>query len=93
MTVRRFLDASTAHVSEATRRRIDDGEIGAPVYPHPNGYGWFLYVLDESNDDDTIPADLSEVFDCARQNACDYVLLDRDGPVIANLARYDQADA
>lgn len=88
MAVRKFLDASTAHVSLATRRYIEDGEVGTSVYPHPDGYGWFLYVPDEDGESDDTPADLRELFAYARERECDYVCLDCDGPILYDLPAY-----
>lgn len=90
MTVRKFLDLSTGHLTPETRQRIDDGEISIrSVYPHPDGYGWLIYVLPEDYEFDG-PADLGKVLEYARHLDCDYVLFDCDGLRIANLPRYEE---
>lgn len=89
MTIRKFLDLSTAHLTPATRQRIDDGEGPATAYPHPESYGWLIYV-DESNILE-IYEDFPDLLACmkaARQQDCDYILFDRDGPAVDYLTQY-----
>lgn len=91
MTVRKFLDLSTGHLTQATRNLMDsaDRPINA-VYPHPDGYGWLVYVPLEVREETTEPpADLRACLRWARHLKCDYILFDCDGPLIEELPSYD----
>lgn len=93
LDIRSLIVISTAHVSEATARRLDT----TPVEEWPwvggrySSYGWFLYAHDENTavGDDAIPDDLMAVMKWVFSQGCDYVLLDRDGDVVDGLGIYD----
>jgi len=91
MTVRRFLDVSTAHVSEESRRQLSSGELEGAfvVYPHPHGCGWFLYIFPDERMD-AAPRDLHAIRSYAIAERCAYVCLDRDGPLIDGLPIYEE---
>ena len=86
--VRRFLDLSTAHLHPDTRELLDHNTGPSTVYPHPNGYGWFIYVPDDPatpfGSFKPLP-DLQAAVDLARTLDCAYLLFDRDGPLIHGL--------
>ncbi|MDN5925703.1 MAG: hypothetical protein L0I29_01350 [Hyphomicrobiales bacterium] len=91
--VRRFIVISTGHVTEKTAKFLD----GAPGDEWPclggkyGDYGWFLYAHDENcgAGKDAIPDDLFAVMTWAREQRCDYVLLDCDGDQVDALPHYD----
>lgn len=91
--LRRFLVLSTAHVSEATAKRLDGSPVADwPCLGGPYGeYGWFLYAHDENAGvgKDRIPDDLFAVMTYVRKQGYDYLLLDCDGDEVADLPCFD----
>jgi hypothetical protein len=92
--VRRFLDISTGHLQPKTRWMVEEKAVIGPIYDHPDGFGWLVYVPDpqrvaEWEGPDPIPADLIACFDKARELRCDYILFDCDAQPIDGLPLYD----
>ncbi|SEA87488.1 DUF6915 family protein [Rubrimonas cliftonensis] len=86
---RPMLDASTGHLSPATRDALDALEDAeAPTTFLRGPFGWLVYVASEPGLR-TWPEDLEAVLAYARERACDYVLFDRDGPVVDALAWFE----
>lgn len=93
MTVRYFLDASSGHLSPETWTWLDDQTADDVVRDPRNRsagilggrtrHGWFIHAPEEP--DATIPADLAALLQYARQQSCDYVLLDCDALPMADL--------
>lgn len=96
MTVRKFLDISTGHLRPSTRDAIDAGAFSITAHPHPDGYGWFIYVPTDPAHFEEVeampPNDLRRVLDYARAQDCDYVLFDRDAGPIADLPWYGDSE-
>lgn len=98
--IRKFLDCSTAHVSDEARDWLNemgqanahaDSTIG-PLAHHVaiNNYGWWVYVpVDPSTTTDRFPCDLMEVFEYARRKNCDYILFDCDAGIIEGLPTFE----
>jgi hypothetical protein len=80
---------STGNLSEATRQRGLDGELGLRTIPHE--YGFICHVPDAGDDDDgdSIPEDLDAALGIARAMGCNWINFDCDGSVICALAYYD----
>ena len=86
MTVRRFLDVSSGHLSAATWEWLDtisaDDTLRDPRNPHAGilggrtRHGWFVWASDAPPA--TVPADLATLMRLARQRDCEYLLLDGD---------------
>lgn len=81
--VRPFLDLSTAHLSPATHKWLDDvcaqqkrGDPGSWASCTP--FGWFLWAHDEESDLTEFPADLQACMLKAQALGCHYILFDRD---------------
>lgn len=91
MTVRKFLDLSTAHLTAETRDAIEAHTINGPVYDHPDGCGWLIWVTVDKDSDIECgePPDLVAARDLARGLGCDYILFDSDGPIIDGLPVHD----
>lgn len=88
--IRSFLDLSTGHLTPATRQRFEDGEqLCGPVYPHPEGFGWFVWVGEHGDDATDAPADLVACFNRARKERCEYICFDCDAPMIDQLPIYE----
>jgi len=95
MSVRKFLDLSTGHLSPRDRdqltRVFDQGPLYAPGSCLVGPYGWMIYAEEEPD-----PLTWSEVpglaalLARARELDCDYVLLDADGPVDETLPFFDE---
>lgn len=93
--VRRFLDLSTGHLPHADRvlltRLIDQDDDALPSSVHVGPYGWFFYVGDAPNFARwTGSPALRNIFTRAQALACDYVLLDADGPADDILPFFDE---
>lgn len=98
---RKFLDASTAHVSEESAKWLDEqGRLAAAVNTDDDEHpviqigrlttGWFFYADPEDAPfSDPIPADVVALMREARKRGCHYVLLDRDAPAIDGLPVYE----
>lgn len=90
---RRFVVISTAHVSEATAKRLDNTSPKEwPCVGGPYGeYGWFLYAHDENAGvgPDAIPDELFDVMSWARRQGFDYILFDYDADQVAELPAFD----
>lgn len=99
--LRKFLDASTAHVSEESAKWLDEqGRLAAAVNTdddeHPAIHvgrlvtGWFFYAdPEDAPSADPVPADVVALMREARKRGCHYVLLDRDAPEIDGLPVYE----
>lgn len=109
MTVRTFLDLSTAHLSPDARAWLSESATAnhAANY-HGVGHGaplgcvgatlcgWFFSAPPVDGPDfcdHGIPEDLYPVIRHARQMECFYILADADGEIIDGLAIYDEENA
>ena len=81
MAFLRYLDLSTAHLTDET--------LNDPVHHHIADYeeGLFFYVPEEI--DDECPSDLAIVLEYAKINACAIVRFDADGDVIDALPVFE----
>ena len=90
--IRAVLDLSTAHLTTDTRDLLDrwgvisatDGAI-SPIVAS-TGCGWFVHVNETRGAD--VPDDLWACIEAGRAMNCDYLLFDRDGDELAELAVY-----
>ena len=89
MSVRCILDASSGHLSPQTWTWLDE-QTSDEVVREPGNrggrtrHGWFIYAAEAPAA--PIPADLATLMQYARQQDCDYVLLDCDSLPMADLA-------
>ena len=84
--IRKFLDASSGHLSAATWQWLDEqttddvvrdpANRSAEILGGRTRHGWFVYASEEPAP--PIPADLAVLMRHARQRGCEYVLLDMD---------------
>ncbi len=93
LETRRFVVISTAHVSEATAKRLNSTPPKHwPCLGGPYGeYGWFLHAHDENAGvgSDAIPDELFDVMIWARRQRFDYILFDCDADQVAELPAFD----
>ncbi|MCL4743870.1 MAG: hypothetical protein KJZ83_00495 [Burkholderiaceae bacterium] len=90
--IRYFLDLSTAHLTEDTRKRWSDGEFDKVLSYDANDYGWWLWTGTENEMLGDIPEDLMTVIAYARNIGCDWIKFDCDGEHVAGLTVYDSAE-
>lgn len=93
MTIRRFLDASSGHLSPETWTWLDEQtcdeavrdprHAGAGILGGRTRHGWFLYAGDAPPA--SIPADLVVLLRHARNRGCEYIALDCDALPLEDL--------
>ena len=93
------LELSTAHVSKATAKVLDDtlAERGQAwqensiILDDHRGYGWWVWIAtdDIEEHDAKLPEDLRKVVQFARGIGCTWVLLDQDADTIEKLPTYE----
>lgn len=91
---RRFLDASSDHLSPETWAWLDaqttdealrdpDNRLGTELLGGRTRYGWLVYANDSPTE--PVPADLLAVLRLARARGCAYVLFDSAAPPVPDL--------
>jgi len=92
--IQRTLTVSTLHLSDKSRRLLEEGQLDVLTIPH--GYGWIVWV-DEDHvmyNPQEIEADIWAILLVAKAEACQWVRFDCDGPILGGLAQYEwEADA
>lgn len=91
MVVRKFLDLSTAHLRPETVDLIDGEHSPVLRFPHPDEYGWFIYVDEDWAVEDcsqSAPQDLVECLRYAAKAGCPYILFDCDAEIDEALPTY-----
>lgn len=87
--VRQFLDLSTGHLPRADRDRLAVWASSSSIMPGP--FGWFVHVPENATVPEWEGTDaLRRIFAHAHALACDYVLLDADGPRDDALPWFDE---
>ena len=86
--VRCFLDLSTAHLSDEDRALLDAcaGHDTGEVLCARTPYGWFVFASEERPE---ISDTLWGLFQAARGQGCEYLLFDRDAPMLEDLATFE----
>lgn len=89
--ISRMFTLSTSHLSPLSDEKLSNGEAGVSVAHMKGDYGWFIYAGDNAADegDDEMPSDLAACIAKARALGCEWLCLDRDGPVMADLMTFD----
>lgn len=89
MEIGRYIVLSTAHVRCATGQLLTDWSAlpaeRQPLPVAPTAHGWFLATCHATR---LIPSELPPILALSRENGCNYVLLDCDGPVEAALPTF-----
>lgn len=86
MEITKSLCLSTAHISEATRDLLQDGEPGFTVWKAEYGFFMSCHPLENGH---RLPADLACAMGAALKAECDFLRLDADGPIEEGLATYE----
>lgn len=79
MEISKMLTVSTAHINQSAKEKLDQNAYEAwRVIVYPKGdYGWFIYTAEAEG----APPDLAMVMQFAKQNDCEWLCLDQDGPI------------
>lgn len=95
--VSKVLELSTAHIAQATAKRIDHGPDIQRLIVYqtltPDG-DWGAYLIHTGDDeydpsmDLDIPEDLRACVILARRLGCRWLMLDRDAPKVSELPTY-----
>ena len=91
MEIARMLTLSTAHIKEETANFLnDESRECLTVYPKLE-FGWFIFLDTKYFEDELklIPEDLAAVLKYAKESGCEWLCLDSDGPITADLPQYD----
>lgn len=84
------LIVSTGHITESEMNKLGSGETSLACYE--NEYFTLVYVgeihVGNPPGDDMTP-ELKKLINLARKNGCQYLKLNRDGPVLEGLKTYD----
>ena len=85
-----MLTLSTAHISQDTCNHILPQLCRTLPVWDKGGHGWFIYArLEQLGLEANIPDDLRNVLQYAAKRKCDYIMLDMDWPIAADLASFD----
>lgn len=90
---RKFLDISTGHLQSSTYELFDEAaqKDNKQFWVAATPYGYFLYA-EESPNPEIYPEEVIEIIRYARTKDAEYILFDRDGPVIEELEWFDEMD-
>ena len=96
MSIRSFLDISTAHITERDASILDEMSCNLTIIPYQE-YGWFIHVPDKEQlqfmigdiKDSGLSRAFIQIITYAQEKGCDYILFDRDAPTISHLPIYD----
>lgn len=89
-----MLMGSTGNVTKETAEYLDraatnEGSPLGPVTYQKGPYGWFVYARENEYGVDDVPKDLLAVLKKARENECEWIMLDRDEEPIEGLPVYE----
>jgi hypothetical protein len=96
--LRKLLDVNTGHVTPADAGILEERAGSLNVHPMREEYGFFVWVptadlLDEYIETFREESGVSDAFlgllRYAREHDCDWLLLDRDAPFLADLPTFD----
>lgn len=90
MTIRKFLDYSTAHLKPGTAQLLDDTPVEKwPIYGLRGVHGYFIWTQFEPDEHEDAPEDLLKVLEHAKANGAEYAMIDCDAPTVDGLATYE----
>lgn len=93
LEISKMLTISTKHITTEANEGIlyayyDNDEYVSTLVYSKDGYGWFIYI-DEDFEKKTNPECLKNCMRFARENGCNWLCLDSDGPVVNGLPVYE----
>jgi len=92
MDVQVLMTISSDHLSDATKKRIKDGEVHAKVFRTTDN-GYLIYAPEEAKYQETIKEiekDLAMIFLLANINGVNAVFLHKSGEVLSELPNYSE---
>lgn len=91
LEISKCLTLSTAHIKDETKayieKEIANPSQGTMIAYEKESYGYFIYIM-QDEPLDTLPIDLQQVIELARENDCEIICLDAAGPVYSCLPTY-----
>lgn len=82
---------STAHLSRATRKLLDTSKRPIGTYKK-GGFGWFMFVPFDYEENEAIPDDVKDIYKFARANKADWIVIDCDVLPYPNLKLYEKVE-
>lgn len=87
--ITKCLELSTAHITESTanllKKEPNENNLALSVFPL-SIFGYLINVTPTSNT--TIPKDLNDCINLAKENNCEWIMFDSDIDPIDNLPEY-----
>lgn len=90
-----MLDLSTAHLTPETRTMLLQERLEGALYYSKGPWGWFVNVPSKADNipiGDEVPHDLKACIEYAQDGQHDWIMLDNDGTVMADLPVYGDID-
>lgn len=87
--ISKMLTLSTAHITKATADALNDGLQIVTFNKGEYGWFWFLHLNAEPYSLEEISADLLTIVAHAQSLGCEWLCLDRAGPVNPNLPTWE----
>ena len=91
----KMLTVSIGHICTSTAQTLNDEALGTTSNMMLSiagwgGYGWFMWVPNDPEETEGLPADLYHIFVYARKVGADYLLIDIDAVVNPDLPVYPE---
>ena len=86
LEIYKMLTISTAHITGPTAELLE--ELDAPAVYNKSEHGWFIY-LNNLNDNVSIPEDLTQVIQFAKEKGIAILCLDCDADTVDDLPTYE----
>ncbi|GAA0853951.1 hypothetical protein ABER99_20195 [Paenibacillus glucanolyticus] len=91
LQIDKMLVLSTAHIMQETCEFLESRSCPLIVYPK-HEYGYIILVYTDTEDDDkcdVIPECLKGLLEFAARQDCEWIMLDRDASICAELPSYE----
>ena len=91
LSIYKYLDLSKAHITPETDEflRKEAHKDFAEVIVYEKEYGYFVCVPPDGFDCYNIPDDLRNCIEFAKENDCNWIIIDRDAEIIDELKTYE----
>lgn len=86
LEIYKMLTISTAHIKGTTAEMLEG--LDAPAVYNKSEYGWFIY-LNYLNEDGSIPDDLAQIIQFAKDKEIMLLCLDCDAETVEELPTYE----
>lgn len=87
----KMLAISTSHVTSETAKRLSEDTIYGVTVFEKGKYGWWVHTttMDDPLHPNEVPTELAEAIKLAVSFGCDWIMFDRDAPVIEELPHWE----